>query len=145
MRIEYASSYRRQFRKLIPLLALLISCYGLIAQTTPLIPAGTVGNALGDGEIPCAAGSDLKSFNFSQDGGSPFAGPPNTFFGEATAVNGVNSLGLTWEYEPIGGGTIINTNNGVRTNTAQNQTATMTISFDQAMVNPIIDFTMIEG
>jgi len=127
--------------RLVSILVFLFFSQILVSQLAPVIPAGSVGNSLANSEIICPTGSDVESFGFSQDGTSPFTGPPSTFFGEGTAMNMTNTLSLEWEYEESGGGSIISTGgSSIRTNTAQNGTGTVTISFDQAMTNPIISF-----
>lgn len=115
--------------------------FAITAQSTPLIPAGSVGSTLTNAEIQCTTNTASKAFDFTSDDDSPLVEAPDTYTGEATAVNGVNSLGLTWEYETTDGGYLVNTSTGVRTNTADEGSSIMTISFKQVMENPILDFT----
>ena len=122
----------------------------LNAQSTMLIPAGSVGTTLANSEIQCAAGSDVRSFDFVSNGsiqGCPVAGLTSDIYsGEATATNGANSMSLSWEFEPSGpGGFIVNTSSGIRTNTFVGETSAMTISFEQTMTNPVIDFTGLQA
>jgi len=49
------------------------------AQTSPLIPAGSVGNQLLNTEIDCAEGSAPRWFDFTQDALSPNA---DIYFGD---------------------------------------------------------------